>query len=195
MNTHSITRPARTALLAATVAPFAVLLSLVTAQPASAAIAQNISGRPGAVSLNGPLITGRDIMYYNGYAGSYYTRTFSTAGVKVAPSRAYAGTQRVQGRYALQRWVNGGWQNVQFSGVYTGTVAGTGRLTIPAVSFSNPPQYIGRFAYRIRVSLVWTKASTGATIGMENVVSSNYSDNQCATRFISCQVYTDSIVM
>lgn len=195
MNTTSITRTARTGMVAATLAAFAMLLSVLAAQPASAAVAQNVSGRPGSVSLNGPMITGRDIMYYNGYAGSYYTRTFSTAGVKVAPSRAYAGTQRVQGRYALQRWVNGGWENVQFSGAYTGTVYGTGRLTIPSVSFSNPPQYIGRFPYRIRVSLVWTKASTGATIGMENVVSSSYSDNQCSTRFIACSVYTDSIVM
>ena len=195
MNTNSITRPARTSPLAATVAAFAMLLSVVAAQPASAAVAQNVSGSTGAVSLNGPLITGRDIMYYNGYAGSYYTRTFSSAGVKVAPSRSYAGTQRVTGRYALQRFVNGSWQNVHFTGTYSGTVAGTGRLTFPAISFSNPPQYIGRFPYRIRISLVWQKASTGATLGSENVVSSTSGDNQCATRFIACQVYSDSIVM
>lgn len=195
MNIQSITRPARTSFITSMLAAFAVLLSIVAAQPASAAVAQNVSGRPGSVSVNGPLITGRDVMYYNGYAGSYYTRTFSTAGVSVARSGAYAGTQRVGGSYSLQRWVNGGWQNVQISGTYSGTVSGTGRLTFPAMSFSNPPQYTGRFPYRIRVTLVWQNYSTGAMLGVENIVASTYADNQCATRFIACRSYTDTIVM
>ncbi len=195
MNLQPITRPARTSFVTGLLAAFAVLLSLVAAQPASAAVTQNVSGRPGAVYVNGPLITGRDVMYYNGYAGSYYTRTFATAGVSVSRSGAYAGAQRVTGRYTLQRWANGAWQNVQFSGTYSGTVSGTGRLTFPAMSFSNPPQYTGRFPYRIRVSLVWQNYYSGATLGAENVVPSTYADNRCATRFISCQSYTDSIVM
>lgn len=102
---------------------------------------------------------------------------------------------RVPATGTLQRWVNGAWQNVQFSGTYSGTVSGTGRLTFPAMSFSNPPQYTGRFPYRIRVSLVWQNYYTGATLGAENIVPSTYADNQCATRFIACRSYTDSIVM
>lgn len=192
--TTTRTRAART-LISTVLTVLAVLASVVAAQPASAAVFQNVGGRTGAVTLNGALITGRDTMQYNGYAGSYYTRMFSTAGVTVSRSSAYTGSQRVLGGYILQRYVNGAWQTVQTTSYWSGTISGTGRLTFPAFSFSNPTQYIGRFPYRIAVALVWTKASTGAVVGSGKVVSSTSSDNVCSTRFIACNRYTDSIVM
>lgn len=193
MHTQPLARTARTARLvvvAVALALLATLVSLSTAHPASAAVAQSVSGRTGSVSLNGPLITGRDIMY-----PTYYIRTFETAGVTVAPSSAYSGTQTVLGGYVLERYVNGAWRTVQSTGSYSGNVSGTGRLRFPAVTFGNAPQYTGQFPYRIAVALVWTKASTGAVIGSERIISSTTSDNRCATRMIRCLTYTDSIVM
>lgn len=195
MNNSSIHRSARAGILAVVVSILVGLLSVVAPPSASAAIFQAVSGRTGGVTLNGPLVTGRDVLYYNGYAGSYYTRTFSTAGVTVSRSGAYAGTQRVMGGYVLQRYVNGAWQNVQSTSYWSGTVSGTGRITFPAYSFANPPQYTSRFPYRIAVVLAWTRADNGAVVGSARVVSSLASDNQCATRWIACRVYTDSIVM
>lgn len=172
-----------------------ILSSVVAAQPASAAVFRNVGGTTGAVTLNGPLITGRDVLYYNGYAGSYYTRTFTTAGVTVSRSAAFAGTQRIMGGYVLERYVNGAWRTVQSTSSWQGTVSGTGRLTFPAYSFSNPPQYTGRYPYRIAVALVWTNAYTGTVVGKGKVIPSSYSDTRCATRWIRCTPYTDSIVM
>jgi hypothetical protein len=182
--------------LATAVAVASPLASVVVAQPAGAATIERVSGRTPGVSLNGALITGRDILYYNGpYGSTYYTRTFSTAGLTIPRASAYSGSQTIYVQYFLERWANGAWRGVQNSVAYHGSVSGTGRLTFPAMSFSNPPQYTGQFPYRIAVGIVWQRNSTGAILAKERVISSSTRDNVCATRWIRCTPYTDSVVM
>ena len=197
MNTTTITRRARTTIAAAAVAVIATLVTTLSAQPASAATTQSVTGRPGAVSLYGPMITGRDQIVYNGYPGygSYYTRIFDIAGVSVGRSGAYAGTQRIYGAYLLQRYYDGAWRTVQQSTTWYSTVSGTNRLSFPAYTFTGGQQMLGSYGYRIAVVLTWQNTSTGAILGRERVVPSTTADTRCATRMIGCRSYWDGIVM
>jgi len=79
------------------------------------------------------MTTGRDQMVDNTCC-SYVLKRFSSAGVTVTATTAYAGTQRVYGVYQLQRWYNGPWQNLAQSGTYSGLVSGGGTLTFPGVT-------------------------------------------------------------
>ena len=180
----------RSAILAVLVA---IILSAFSAAPASAATYTNRSGYTGGVTLNGPMTTGRDQMVYNTCC-SYVLKRFSSAGVTVTATTAYAGTQRVYGVYQLQRWYNGAWQNLAQSGTYSGLVSGGGTLTFPGVTL-DAPHYTGQFPYRIRVALSWERASTGTALGAQWIIANRLAENACATRFTRCTPYTDSVVM
>lgn len=171
----------------------AIILSAFSAAPASAATFTNRSGYTGGVTLNGAMTIGRDQMVYNTCC-SYVLKRFSSAGVTVTATTAYAGTQRVYGVYQLQRWYNGAWQNLAQSGAYSGVVSAGGTLSFPGVTL-DAPNYTGQFAYRIRLALSWERATTGTLLGSQWIIADRVAENACATRFTRCTPYTDSVVM
>ena len=183
----------RTTLVAAVVA---VLLSFLSATPASAATAVNRSDYTGSVTLSGAMTTGRDQMVYNGtnYGGSYVLKRFTNDGFTAYPTTAFSGRQTISAVYRLQRWNGSRWVIERQTGTYSGTVSAGGRLTFPAVTLDGPT-LIGQFPYRMAVSIVWSRTYAGTTLGGENIVANRYADNVCATRFTRCTPYTDSVVM
>lgn len=180
----------RTALLTLVVA---ILMSFVSASPASAAVTQNRSGYTGSVTLNGAMTIGRDQMVYNTCC-SYVLKRFTNAGFTAYPTTAFTGTQTISAVYRLQRWTGSSWVNERQTGTYSGNVARGGSLTFPAVTLDSTNK-IGQFPYRMVISVVWTRTYAGTALGGENIVSSRTAENVCQTRFTRCTPYTDSVVM
>ena len=181
----------RTALLALIVA---MLLSFASTSPASAAVAQNRTGYTGGVTLNGAMTIGQDQMIYNGTCCSYVLKRFTNAGFTARPTTAFNGNQTISATYRLMRWDGSRWVIERQTGTYSGTVAPGGSLRFPSVTLEGPNR-TGQFAYRIGITIVWSRTYAGTTLGGENVVSSLVSENVCSTRFTRCTAYYDGLVM
>ncbi len=185
-----MTTKTRTALLTLVVA---ILLSFVSAAPASAATVQNRSGYTGSITLKGAMTIGQDQMVYNTCC-SYVLKRFTNAGFTAYPTTAFSGRQTISAMYGLQRWNGSSWVIERQSGTYSGTVSPGGSLSFPAVTLESSNR-TGQFPYRIVISVMWTRTYAGTTLGGENVVSNRLADNVCSTRFTRCTPYTDSVVM
>ena len=175
------------------VAALALLLALLPTAPTTAAQYQGSFGRLGAVTLNGPMLTGFDTQQ-PGLGGTYLTiKNWQASGFTVGSSPAYSGTQDVLVIYSLQRFINGQWtQWVKMD--YSGRVTGAGTLRFPPWTYSIIPAFNTRFPYRVVYGLTWRIAGTTTTLGTTGVGPNSMADNVCRMRFgTPCQAYPDGI--
>lgn len=172
----------------------ALLVPLLHSPSASAAQIVQPSGRPGYVSLNGPMITGYDFQTRLANGTYFYSKSWEASGFTVGRSAAYNGVQDVVGIYALQRFVNGQW-TTWTRREYSGRVSGTGTVNFPRWAYYPSNQPNSRYAYRFVYVIAWFVAGTTQRLGMETIVPSTTADNRCHTRFgLRCESYWDGIV-
>ncbi len=184
-------RRGRTVLIAAVLAGVAVLM---IASPSSAAKISSYSGTPGAVSLNGAMITGFDNRLG---APSYATYAlYQTAGVTAGRSAASSQAQYVYTSYMLQTSNDGvNWVNSAQSPTYGATVSGSGRYAFPVWQTNTPSQNSFKAYYRFTTTVIWYEASTGRLLAWETIAPSTAGDARCSNRYLSCVPYTNAILM
>ena len=177
--------------LGAALASTLLLAFLHTASP-TAAQWYGRTGQIGAVTLNGPMLTGYDGQR-PGLGGTYLTvKNFEATGITVGSSPAYPGPQDVLAIYVLQRVINGQWTNLTQSPMYQGRVTGAGRWRFPAWTYSSMTQ--NRFSYRFIYYITWGVADTGTVLGSTFVVPDSTGENRCQIRYgTHCVPYTHSI--
>jgi hypothetical protein len=184
------TSPLRTARRLAVLVSAALMIPMLSSPPASAVAATNASGRPGAVTVTLPMITGYDLSIPS--AGN--PRMWETKGMVVGRSAGSTGTQTVSARYVLQKSANGGWTNYFQSGDYSGTITGNGTLRFPSWTATPASQPINATGYRFVYHIVWSSTSTGAVLGAESVYPNRNGENACHTIVRRCTAYYDGIV-
>lgn len=182
-------RTSRSARRVAAVLAAAVLVPLLSAQPASAVAATSVTGRPGPVTVTLPMLGA-----YEQVTPQASMRQLATNGMVVGRSSAAAGSQLVSAQYVLQRSVNGRWVNLEFSPQYSGTISGTGTLRFPAWSKVPLVQDLRATGYRFVYNIVWASYTTGTAIAAEQVYSNRPGENLCYTRTRRCTAYTDGVV-
>ncbi len=172
----------------------ALLVPILHAPTADAAQFQTPTGRPGAVNLNGPMITGYDFQTRLANGTYFYSKSWEASGFTVGRSPGYAGAQDVVGIYALQRHINGRWTTWE-SRTYNGRVSGAGTLRFPQWAHYPTNQPNSRYGYRMIYVVGWFVAGTNQSVGSATVVPSTTNDNRCHTRFgLRCEAYWDGIV-
>jgi hypothetical protein len=173
----------------------ALLVPFLHTSPASAAQYAQLSGRPGSVSLNGPMLTGYDMRTRLSNGTYVFSKSWEASGFTVGRSPAYTGTQDVVGIYVLQRYINGTW-TAWVSQNYSGRVSGTGTLRFPAWVHhpTNVPSY--RQSYRVAYVVAWYVAGTSQNLATVTITPSTTADNRCHTvfGFFRCDAYWDGIV-
>lgn len=169
----------------------AFVVPLLHVESASAAQALAVSGRPGYVSLNGPMITGYDMATRLSNGTYFYSRSFETSGITVGRSSAYTGTQYVYVTYRLQDY-SGGWRTWQQRS-YHGYVAANGTLSFPRWVYNPASVANNRAAYRFTIQISWYHPTTSQLLGQEVLIPNNYYDTKCQTQYLRCNAYTDGI--
>ena len=151
--------------------------------------------QPGAVYLNGGMITGSEHSYYDpGTGTSYWNRVFYTYGSTISRSPATSGTQHLKVTYYLQSDQHGSWQALPIGfPTYTGTFAGgTTSLTTAAWGTEPPQPGNGRVNWRFVYVVEWSDAG-GNLIGFSTIVPSRPEDSVCQTRFRLCTAYVGGL--
>ena len=180
--------------LVAALAITLLLALLHTASATAAALFPGWTGRLGAVTLNGPMLTGYDLQTPLANGTSLTSKSWGASGFTVGSSPAYSGTQDVVVTYSLQRNINGQWtQWVQQD--YRGRVTGAGTLLFPPWTYTPASLPINRFGYRFVYGITWFVVGTNNQLGSTWVVPNSTADNRCQIRFgTPCAVYWDGIV-
>lgn len=166
----------------------ALLSSFATvAAPANASAYEQTAGYLGKVSVYAPMVTASDT--------TTYAKIFTTNGFVASRATAFTGAQRISATYQLQQLTTTGWTTLLTSQSFSGTVYGSGTLRFPTHSLypssvSNFPQ-----TFRIKINVVWSLASNGASIGFASIVPSHAGDTACRTLYYRCTTYTNGVTI
>lgn len=168
----------------------AVILTLVQPVRADAAYYAGVTGRIGSVSLNGPMINAYDVAQSLWNGTTFYSKNWNVGGYSVSRSPS-SWSQRVTAVSTIQRW-DGRWVDIQ-SRNFSGSVSGSGTLTIPAWTWAPANVPNNRASYRVNYQIRWNDSSSGQLLAYTAILPNRYADNRCSTRKFFCTAYTDGL--
>ena len=177
-----------------------VLDTLAGPNTAEAVGVSGVSGRPGAVTVQGPQILATDFdttVWYN-FGGTMVpypvsNRQFTANGATVGRSTATGASQTVAMTYYLRKWNGSNWVSINQTDTMFGTLAGGTTSWRFGTWNVLPAQSAG--TYRMVHFVAWIDTSSGAVLGSEIVFPNRAGETQCATRRLRCTPYTDSVVI